>query len=68
MQAHLASFGNCLHVGLDNSAWVTDVPLLLASFTEELSTQFSSLVERVSEVRSHFESQHWSWRDGLEVN
>lgn len=37
MQAHLASFGNCLHVGvlaLDNSAWVTDAPLLLASFTE----------------------------------
>lgn len=43
MQTHLASFGNCLHVGvltLDNHAWVTDVPLLLASFTEELSTHF----------------------------
>lgn len=43
MQAHLASFDNCLHVGvlaLDNSAWVTDVPLLLASFTEELNTHF----------------------------
>lgn len=43
MQAHLSSFGNCLHIGvlaLDNRVLVTDVPLLLASFTEELSIHF----------------------------